>query len=104
MRQAIGPRKLRQISRRFGREVTEVLVRGGSPHGCGWAKFAGEPGQVWINWAEGRYLHPATGLEVPDYAAALEAVNRPYTPPEPPTPEYLAEVAEIAAKVLGRLK
>ena len=103
MRQAVGPRKLRQVSRRFGREVTEVLVRGGSPHGCGWARFAGEPAQVWVNYALGEYLDPNTGAVLGSLAEAAAAATASPALPHPPSPAEQALVDAILVGLLDRL-
>ena len=104
VRQAIGERKLRAVSRRFGRPVLEVLVRGGSPHGCGWARFEGCATQVWIDWAQGRYLSPWSGAELPTLEQAAADVAGGPPPPLSPTPAQVAFFEEVRAGLLARME
>jgi hypothetical protein len=102
MRQMLGAKKLRQVSDRFNRIVTEVLVRGGGPHGCGWARFQGQPRQVWIDYENGVYLNPHTGEDMKTLDGAVLAVETDPPPPLPPTKERMEFLAELQADLLKR--
>ena len=102
MRCSLGPKKLRRMSRIFGRTVTSALVRGGSPHGCCWATFEGEPTQVWCDYSVGAYLNPYTGAVMPDLEHAVMAVKAGMPPPIPPTKERQEWLNRIQDRMLAK--